>query len=273
MQINPSSLRLQPPQTMFQTALAQARPQRTLGGGESSNDLAQFSPYAQQLSASGLDTSTSQVSRSASAFIFDLNYASSSLLKMNASGVYAAQSETLDLSFSFVFEREVQVDGHSQKQAFQASVSLSFSQIETASVTAFSRKENVMDLASRLIDDIWKTQVDPEKSLAGIVLDKEDFLDLSGVEDGKLLKELIALVQAIQFSSRLQELMQGESDKTPILLHPQRRRDEGLSIAQSTVQMSAFSLSIEALHEEGTQKWPEEIQGKNAAVDPAHHLA
>ncbi|MCK5146763.1 hypothetical protein KAR48_08395 [bacterium] len=208
------------------------------------SDSAQFSPFGSILAKTGLNTVGSTIKRESSSFSFNLNFQSSSLLHLNASGLYAEESQTLEMSLSFAFQKEVLVDGQYLMKSFQAEMSLSVSNFESISIAPFSRKENIMDMVQRLVTDIWKTQADPDKELAGIILDKEDFFDLAGIEDGKFLKALAALVQSIYFSARLLEQINGDKDTQKVLLHPQRIKEEGIEITSDKREMIDFNFSI-----------------------------
>lgn len=203
----------------------------------------------QQLSRSGLNKDRSSVSRFDSRMEFHLEYESHKAEYLTADGYYSSERQELSLSLNFAWEEQHIVDGRIETRSFEFNLSLKAESVKTTSVQPFQKKEDIMHFVRRLLNDLRKIHQSDDKKLAGVHLDHEDFKELSAIDNGRLLKEVMAMVQMMIMHAQLKDAMEKE-EKSPITLYPEREKFEGVIEESKEMSLSDFQLEYREIKAE-----------------------
>ncbi|UCH62230.1 MAG: hypothetical protein JSU77_10540 [Fidelibacterota bacterium] len=215
-------------------------PVQTADRGDAvSTDL---SPGAVLLSEEGLDFGASSVETLSGNMDFNLEFTSSSVERLSVSGYYSEETGTLNLSWHFTFQKEVVVEGRAELRTFEADLQVSVSQVNHKTVTPYVRKEDIMSLVRRILRDIEETVADDDKVLGGVVLDYKDFRELFALENGKLIHDLMALIELTVILARLRQKLEG--DEEVVILAPEREETRGISVTETSMRMESFHLEV-----------------------------
>jgi hypothetical protein len=95
----------------------------------------------------------------------------------------------------------------------------------------------------RLLEDISEVMSDEDQSLAGVVLKLEDFNEILALDNGRLARRLVALIQLTILMARLEQLLEGEQDEK-VILRPERGQIEGMMVEESFSEITEFQLEI-----------------------------
>lgn len=207
--------------------------------GDVSADL---SPWAVFLSEEGLDFSASSVVTQSESMDFTLEFTSSSVERLSVSGYYSEETESLNLSWRFTFQKEVTVEGRTELRTFEADIQVNISQVNSMTITPYVRKEDIMFLLRRLFRDIEKIAADGNKTLGGVVLDYKDFREIFAVDNGKLAHDLMALIELTVILARLRQML--DSKKEVVVLTPEREETRGVTVTEASMRMESFHLEI-----------------------------
>ena len=207
--------------------------------GAVSTDL---SPWAVLLSEEGLDFSASSVETLSGNMDFNLEFTSGSVERLSVSGYYSEETETLELLWHFIFQKEVTVEGHTELRTFEAELQVSVSQVDRKTVTPYVRQEDILSLVRRLIRDIEETVADENKILGGVVLDYKDFRELFALDNGQLVHDLMALIELTVVLARLRQKLEG--DEEVVVLAPEREESRGVTVTETSMSMESFHLEV-----------------------------
>lgn len=203
---------------------------------------AELSPLPNYLYRQGLDFSRSRVSSSEGSVEFDLHYSVSSSEQLTARGYYAEQSQTLELSFSFTFQQEVSGEAGVEVRRFEGQLQLTLNQVERRSITPYVDQEDILTFLRSLLQEISELAADGTRSLGGVVLAQEDFLEMVKLDNGRLVTKLMALIQMTVTQAQMKRLLDGGGDLT--ILAPQREKTAGTTAYSYSEQVRQFSLTI-----------------------------
>jgi len=203
---------------------------------------ADLSPGAVLLSEEGLDFSASSVETLSGSMDFNLEFTSSSVERLSVSGYYSEETETLNLSWHFTFQKEVVVEGRIELRTFEANLQVSISQVDRKTVTPYVRQEDIMSLVRRLLRDIEEIATDDNKILGGVVLDYKDFRELFALDNGKIIHDLMALIELTVILARLRQKLEGNEEV--VILAPEREETRGITVTETSMRMESFHLEI-----------------------------
>ena len=215
----------------------------TVPSSREPNVSTDLTPVAVRLSEENLDFARSSVTTTSTELEFNLEFTSSSLERLSATGYYAEESQSLSLSLRYTFQREVTVEGRTQVRTFEASLDIQVSRLQVTAASPFARKEDIMALVRRLINDISQVAADDGKLLGGVVIDRQDFLDLVAVDNGRLANKLEALIQLTVMLARLKQLLDDEATEV-VILNPQREETRGWEVVEFEQRLESFQLVI-----------------------------
>jgi len=204
--------------------------------------FADLSPGAVLLSEEGLDFSASSVETLSRSMDFNLEFTSSSVERLSVSGYYSEETESLSLSWHFTFQKEVAVDGRTELRTFEADLQVNVSQMNRKTVTPYVRQEDIMSLVRRLLRDIEETVADEEKILGGVVLDYMDFRELFALDNGKLVHDLMALIELTVILARLRQKLEG--DEELVILAPELEETRGITVTETSMSVDSFHLEV-----------------------------
>ncbi|MQY64531.1 MAG: hypothetical protein GH143_09585 [Calditrichaeota bacterium] len=203
---------------------------------------ADLSPGAVLLSEEGLNFGASSAETLSGSMDFNLEFTSSSVERLSVSGYYSEETETLNLSWHFTFQKGVIVEGRTELRTFEANLQVSVSQVDRKTVTPYVRQEDIMSLVRRLLRDIEETAADEDKILGGVVLDYKDFRELFALDNGKLVHDLMALIELTVILARLRRKLEG--DEEVVILAPEREETRGVIVTETSMIMESFHLEV-----------------------------
>ncbi|MFB0515278.1 MAG: hypothetical protein ACETWG_01590 [Candidatus Neomarinimicrobiota bacterium] len=222
--------------------LPSSRRETTLVSQDQTDVSADLSPLAVLLSEEGLDFSASSVEAVAASMDFNLEFTSSSVERLSVSGYYSEETESLNLSWHFIFQQEVAVDGRSEVRTFEADLNVSVSQVSRKTVTPFTYKEDILSLVRRLMQSINEIAADDDRVLGGVVLDYKDFREIFALDNGRLAHDLMALIELTIMLARLKQLLDNNEDV--VILAPERQEIRGVSVTEASMRVGSFHLEI-----------------------------
>ena len=174
----------------------------------------------------------------------------------------------MNLSVHFTFRKEVAVEGHAELRTFKADLQISVSQVNRKTVTPYARKEDIMSLVRRLLRDIEETASDENKVLGGVILDYKDFRELFALDNGKLVHNLMALIELTVILARLRQRLEG--DEKVVVLTPERKETRGVSVTETGMRMESFHLKVrEVTAAEAGEPLASTIPGNEAGLELA----
>lgn len=212
-------------------------------------DTAEISSEASIFFQMGLDSANSDVKILDSRTDFNLEFKSSAFEKLTANGYYAEEKKELNLSLSYTFQKEEIVDGQAHSRIFEAKLSFHASTTNVLSSSAYEKKEDIMKLVWRLLNEISDISQDDDKKLGGVILDQEDFKEIVAMDDGKLAKSLYALIQMVTLYTNIMKRMEEKKNTGTVFLHPQREKYSGLKIQKKFNTIKDFHLEIKDITE------------------------
>ena len=226
------------------------------------NVSADLTPAAVRLSEENLDFARSSVTTTSTELEFKLEFTSSSLERLSAEGYYAEASQSLSLALRYTFEREITIEARTQLRTFEASLDIQVSRLQYSAASALTRKEDIMALVRRLLNDISRVAANDGKGLDGVVIDRDDFLDIAAVDSGRLANKLEALIQLTVMLAHLKQLL---DDKTAdgAILTPQREEIRGVQVVELQERLESFQLVIRDITAESV------LPGDGSSLEPA----
>ena len=226
------------------------------------NVSADLTPAAVRLSEENLDFARSSATTTSTELEFKLEFTSSSLERLSAEGYYAEASQSLSLALRYTFEREITIEARTRVRTFEASLDIQVSRLQYSAASALTRKEDIMALVRRLLNDISRVAANDGKGLDGVVIDRDDFLDIAAVDSGRLANKLEALIQLTVMLAHLKQLL---DDKTAdgAILTPQREEIRGVQVVELQERLESFQLVIRDITAESV------LPGDGSSLEPA----
>jgi hypothetical protein len=209
-------------------------------------DQLDLSSVSESLRSSGLG-SVSFVASSQESLRFDLTLQSSRTETANASGWYAREEKSLQLSLSYSMTRSVLVNGILEQRKFQIDIQIAAKNVEEAGLKPFQQTEDITHFLRRVVDDIFDVSRDDSKLLQGVVFDLKDLTELAGMEKGKVLKMISQFVQMVQFLARMRQWSksEGEGELESVMLHPERAVASGVEGTYRSERQLDIQVSIQ----------------------------
>jgi hypothetical protein len=177
---------------------------------------------------------------------FHLNYTTTREEQASASGVLYRKSSSLDVSFSYDFYREVMVDGAMQKKKFHLSLNISAASIEQIQASPRHEKEDIVHFLRRVVDDIFKHGRDADTKVDGVTFDPNDLMEIAGVDHGKILGYLHALLTSLSMLAQRREQHEGKNLPS-VMLSPTRGEHHGADVEKESARSFSFHLNIEEM--------------------------
>ncbi|MEN6440014.1 MAG: hypothetical protein ABFD97_15670 [Syntrophobacter sp.] len=226
---------------------AKSHPKKEVRAGNS-DTLALSQPY-QALRDIGVDLTNSTFREEAQMFNFNLQYTDERLKNVSANGYYDSRSQSLQVDFSFCSALSIKdsATGEEHQELFQFDFHLEASRIQTFQGEHKVVKEDIIHFARKILGTISKLHAEG-KSIDGLVLDSEDLKELAAVDDGKLLKSIMLIIDLLRNVDR----MRGRNGDH-VLLAPERDKTEFDERREQDEQSFSMSLSVRRLSVDSTR--------------------
>ncbi len=207
------------------------------------------------LSESGLDLEKSRFVQSSQLLSFDLTYQESSIQQLSLQGYYDFHSQLLTADFSFVSALAIKdpETGQERQELFRFSFHLEAQHAVCRSGSSGEQKEDILLFARKLVTKIARLYSEG-KEIDGLALDSEDLKELGAVNDGRLLKSIMAIIDVMRTISLLRK-REGEH----VWVSLDREKSMVSTKSEQEQENLDFSLKVErVVQESGSQPVPVE---------------
>jgi len=221
-------------------------------------DKVDLSEIAKKINSFDIDYKNAIFSKQSSGFNFNFNFNESSDLKINTSGIFSSKRKSIELNLNFVFEREVMINGSMQKKKFEANINFTSVLEENLSVSPYNKKEDIVKFIQRVVDEVLEVAFEDDLALKGVVLDKKDLEEIEELEDGKIAKLLVTVVNLAIMVGKIKKQIKEDEKIEDVILAPKRKEEEGLEVNKSKIKIENFSVSINEISE--TKQIEEEVE-------------
>jgi hypothetical protein len=205
------------------------------------------------LSIGGIDLERSRFIQTSQLLSFHVTYQETSFRQLSLQGYYDfnSQSITADLSFISALAIKDSETGEERQELFRFNFHLEAQHSIYRSGSTNIQKEDILQFARKLVSKIAKLHLEG-KEIDGLALDSEDLKELGAVDDGRLLKSIVAFVQILRNINFLQK-REGEHvlvdlDRQKALITTENKQEQ---------ETLSFSLTVErVVHESNTEPMP-----------------
>jgi hypothetical protein len=204
-----------------------------------------------EAAASGLDVAGSERQVSETRVDFHFSYDDARFQSISASGFIDARSQKLSADFSFEMDESAITPGAAGNRRFRFQMHLEIQADSFDQTTGRIEKESLPDFLYRIVQTIAKFARSKNKQIAALILDKEDMAELASFENGKMLKEIIALIGIIYNTNRMLD-----RDREDVAVYI--KRGKSLAVDETRIDQKGFKLDIRI----------DEIQGDSATETP-----
>lgn len=229
----------------------QSSANNTITENGAEKDAAEISDTAKFLSGTGLDLSASSASYIKDTLKFDLSFNLNETASLNASGFYYRKEKSFSMNLSFQFQQEAEVDGIKSFKTFQADLSFSASFTKELSANKYTNKEDIGKFIRKIVKQITDTLSDEKKNLLGVMIDKEDWKEIAGMEDGKLAEILTEIINMAILTERMKRMAE---DSENVILRPERGQENGIETNDTEISLSDLSLEIKEIAAESASE-------------------
>jgi hypothetical protein len=200
------------------------------------------------LTNTGIDLGRSKFVQTAQLLSFNLNYQETSVHQLSLQGQYDFQSQSLTADFSFVSALVVKdpETGEERQELFRFDFHLEAQHSQYSSGSSSVQKEDILHFARKLVEKIAKLHSEG-KEIDGLALDTEDLKDLGTVEDGRLLKSIMAFIHVLRNINFMQK-RQGEH----VWVDLERQKDLVTTADSQEQQSLSYSLTVQRVVQEST---------------------
>lgn len=222
---------------------------RNRTGGALNADVLALSEPMQALREIGLNFTDSAFSEQAMMFSFDLQYTDEQIKNVSANGYYDYRSQSLQVDFSFLAALSVTDPGtgKERQELFQFDFHLEATKVQTVYGDHREVKEDILQFARRIFGEISKLHAQG-KSIDGLALDNEDLKELAAVDDGRVLKSIMLIIDLLRNVDRMTD-----RNREHVLLKPERGKALIDERREQTEQSFSISLSVKQLSIESAQ--------------------
>jgi hypothetical protein len=153
---------------------------------------------------SGVDLEGSSFIEERQLLSFNLHFQDEQVGNFTSTGYYDLRSQLLQVDFSFQSSLIVKdaATGEERQELFQFDFHLEASRTQAAWGNQRVEKEDILQFARKIFAKILKLHSEG-KEIDGLVLDSEDLKDLGSVDDGRLLKSIMQIIQILRNLDRL----------------------------------------------------------------------
>lgn len=205
-------------------------------------DTQDISTVAEAVQKTGLDPMTSSRYFSESEMKFNLNYQDAKVMNINANGIFAMQTQTMEMNFSFeIKESDLNPESQSNR-IFKFNMQISMQQTEVQQLNINEKKESLPDFLMRIAKIISKYAQDKDKEIAALILDKEDVKDIIALDGGKILKDIHAAINILYITNQILD-----KDKEDVAVYVPRKKETLVEYTELKSNKFNISFSVEEI--------------------------
>lgn len=180
----------------------------------------------------------------------DFNFVFNTSLQqiINARGFINREEKSLEVNFTFNYDRIVIEEGKEVSRSFKVNINLKAEYEESISLERKIEKEDILKFIQRVVDEVFDTFNDENKSLRAVFIDKDDLEEIARLKKGELVRMLQALIAAVFSLAKYKEMNNSKKTKQNVILHPQR---EKWTLKNYVItKVLSFNIEINQLEEE-----------------------
>ncbi len=222
-------------------------PTSLLSADSKQMDAASFSELGQWALQNHLNIEQSSVTSGFSGYNFDLQFDQEHLQSIHTQGFLDIQQQKLefDLSFELNASSFEQYRGKNQQLRFDLHFSMENVRVQQAQV--HEKKEDIFHFVRRIVKHIADFAASEDFELAELILDDKDAVEIAGLDNGKILKDIAALVTILYAANKFLG-----RDKTDVSMYLKRDSETELQFSSTWQQKLNFSVSVTAIPDSGT---------------------
>ncbi|MBI9070796.1 MAG: hypothetical protein JEY94_04320 [Melioribacteraceae bacterium] len=209
-----------------------------------SKDSARISKLSQGLFNSGLDTNSSKIGIGTSEISFSLEFFKKNNASLTADGLFAQQERSLAVNFNYIFEREKKEDDKTLIKKYEVNFGMNYNDVDSSAFKVEIEKDDIHNFIQQIVDDVVKAVGEEKLSVVGLLLHKDDLMDILGVDDGKGKKILAELIGLIVMAADLKKMTNKNSDAEDVVLEPERKESLLLSMEKSKQKSLDYFMEI-----------------------------
>ncbi|MCX6170327.1 MAG: hypothetical protein NTX65_13350 [Ignavibacteriales bacterium] len=192
-----------------------------------------------------IDPENSTISYSHDQINFNLVFNAFTQIQLNANGSIRREEKSIEIYFKYLFQREVSEDSKAGIKDFMLSLKMKAYFEETISVERKFEKEDILKFIQRLVNEIFDTLNDGSKSLRAVLIDEDDFKEITKAGVGDLKRLLQSLLGTVFSFIKHKELSNKNNLKVGVILNTKREKHE---VKEYTIsKLESFSIEIQQL--------------------------
>ena len=201
----------------------------------------------------GLDIGRSSRSFTQESLDFDFSYSSNHVQNIHATGVHDYQSSKLEFHLAFEVQESQLTGTGSSNRSFKFELDFSIENVQFQQVNVSQYKEDIGDYLMRIAKTIADYAQDDDKEITALILDIDDAKELFNLENGKLMKNLLAAIGIIYMTNHLLG-----QDKEDVALYIPRKK--GNLIEYTSLQHSNMQLAVNITEMNASRQEPSDRQ-------------
>ena len=228
--------------TRLPTQSKAGSPQSKTGGAAKSDSLVLSDPL-KSLKDLGIDLDGAAFVDQTQRVSLNLQYKDEQVRSLTSNGYYDLRSQSLQIDFSFhsaltVMDAET---GQERQELFQFDFHLEASNVQAAWGNQRVEKEDILHFARKIIGKISKLYAEG-KEIDGLDLDTEDLRELGAVDEGRLLKSIMQIIEIM----RNVDFLRGKNGDH-VWVKPERGKTLVTEEGQQEERSSRMSLRVRRL--------------------------
>jgi len=217
---------------------------------EQKKDLKEISQDS--LNLKNLDSENSTINYNNQLIDFNLVFNFFTTVQIFAEGKIQREEQSLEVNFRYAFQREMEEEGKSVTKNFVLELKMKAGFEEAVSEEKKVEKEDILRFIQRLVNEIFDTFNDHSKTLRAVIIDKDDFEEITKTGKGELARLLQSLLGAVFSFIKYKEMSSKNLPGVSVVLHPQREVHE--TKEYSVTRIDSFTVEVNQLEEKQENK-------------------
>jgi hypothetical protein len=164
---------------------------------------------------------------------------------INAKGFINREEKSIDIHFTFNYERKIIEEEKEVNRKYKVDIHLQAYYEESISLERRIEKEDTLKFIQRVVNEVFDTFNDENKSLRTVFIDKNDLEKIASINKGELARLLQSVIGAVFSLVKYKEMNSSKRMKPGVVLNPQKEKWELKNYVMTKVQ--TFSLEINQL--------------------------
>lgn len=201
-----------------------------------------FSPLSEIASQTGLNINESSRYFNSNTLFFNFRFDDTLIQSIHAKGFWELHSQKMEMNLSFEVNESILYEGQQTNRQLKFHLHFSVENIQYQQANINETKEKLPDFLLRIAKTIAEYASSKDKEISALILDAEDARDLFQIENGKLMKDIIAAITIIYFTNKLLD-----RDKEDVALYIPRKKETLLNVYTIKYTKIQFSAKVEEI--------------------------